>query len=132
RLGDLVSIIGEPIAGNAQADVTFTLNDTGAAAVIAAQAQDIAYQGATARQANTDAQLNWQGERSTLTLKTHATTLGLQGATIRDATIQGRIDGVLENASLALTADAQGLTVGELSGNAKAQVNGRSDAMNVQ
>jgi len=128
QLRDVASIIGEAIEGNAQANVDFRLRDGETTADIDAQGQNIVYAGATVRRVAADITIDTRGAR----VDARANEIAFQDNSAREAKISGRIDEPFDNPSLALMVDAAGLTAAQFSGDAKAQIDGRRDAMGIR
>jgi translocation and assembly module TamB len=132
QLGDLSGIIGEPIEGNAEAEVGILSRNGETAVNIAMRAQGVKYAGATVGNIETDGKLSLRDNRSSAQVNATASGVALQGAAITRATITGRIHEPFETPSLALVVDAAPLTAGEFTGAAKAQVNGPTQALEIR
>lgn len=128
QLRDTASIIGESVEGHLQAETAFRLREGVTSADIDAQAQNITYAGATVTRLAADITLDARGAR----IDARAGEVAFGDTSAREATVNGRIDDVFDNPSLALTVDATGLTAARLSGEAKAQVDGRKDALRIR
>jgi translocation and assembly module TamB len=128
QLRDLASIIGQSVEGNLQAEIDFRLRDGETSTDINAQAQNIAYAGATARRLAANVMLDTRGSR----IDARASEVAFEDTSAREAAVNGRIDQPFDNPSLALMVDATGLTAARFSGDAKAQIDGRGDALGIR
>ena len=106
QLRDLSSVIGEPIEGNAEAEIDLTSRNGATTADITARAQNVRYADATLATLETDATLNIQNDRTSVQVNARASTIALQDASITRATITGRVDEPFDSPSLALAIDA--------------------------
>ena len=132
ELRDLSSLVGEPMGGSAEAEIVFRSRAGVTTADITGRAQNLRYADARAGNIETDATLSLQDDRSSAEVNARASDVAFQDAAITRATITGRVDRPLDAPSLALVLDATALSVGEFSGNAKAQLNGPTEAMNIR
>jgi translocation and assembly module TamB len=132
RLSDIASVVGEPIEGDVQADVVFRLRDGETSADITAQAQAIRYADAAVRNIEATADLTLRDDRSTATIEVRATEFALPDIAVRNTMINGRIDAPFDNPSFALAVNAQGLRATQFVGDAKAEIDGRTDAANIR
>ena len=132
QLRDLSSLIGEPIDGNADAEIDLRSRDGATTAEITARAQNVRYADATLASLEADTTLNLQNGRSSAEVNARASTVALQDAAIARVTITGRVDEPFDAPSLALAIDATSLSAGEFTGNAKAQVSGPTNALAIR
>ena len=132
RLNDVATLIGEPIEGDVQADVVFRLRDGETAADITARAQAVRYADVAVRDIEANTNLTVADDRSTATIEARAGEFALPDIAVRNATISGRIGQPFDMPSLALAVTAPGLTVAQFAGDAKAQIDGRTDALNIR
>ena len=132
RLGDIATLIGEPIAGSVQGDVELRLRDGDTSAEITARAQDIEYANTNVESIEGDANFAMRGDVSSVRIEARANEISAEDATIGTATINGRIDNPFDGPSLALAVDAARLTAASFSGGAKAQIDGPTDAIGIR
>ena len=132
RLSDIASMIGKPIEGDVQADIAFRLRDGETSAGVTARAQAVRYADISLRNVEANADLTMRDDRSTAMIKARANEIALPDIAIRNATLVGRIDEPFGDPSLALTVNAPGLAAAQFSGDAKAELNGQTDAMNIR
>ena len=132
QLRDIASVIGERIEGGVQGDIDFVVRGGVTSGNIHALATDIQYANATVRRAEIETRLGVSGNRPSADIKASATEIAFQDMAIRSATIGGKIDNPFDAPALALTLDAVGLKASEFSGNAKAQLDGRTDTLGIR
>jgi translocation and assembly module TamB len=132
QLRDLSSLIGEPVDGNAEAEIDLSSRDGATTAEIMVRAQDVRYADAMLAGLETDATLTTQNNRTSVQVNARASNVALQDAAITRATVMGRVDEPFDSPSLALTLDAAALSAGEFTGNATAQVNGPTNALTIR
>ena len=132
RLEDIASLIGEPVAGDLQADIVFrTLNDR-TSADVTARAQTVRFADVAMRNIEGTADLTLVGDRSTAAVEARVGEFALPDVSVRNATLSGRVDQPFDNPSPSLAVTAPGLAIAQFSGDARAQIAGPSDAMNVR
>src|SRR5262249_27249886 len=120
------------IEGGVQADIDFAVRGGVTSGNIHALATDIQYANATVRRAEIETHLAMTGNRPSADIKASATEIAFQDMAIRSADIGGKVDNPFDVPLLALTVDAVGLKASEFSGNAKAQLDGRTDALGIR
>ena len=132
ELGDLSRLAGAPIDGNAEAEVDFRSRDGVITGDVKARAQNVRYADTRITRIEADVTIGLQNNRSSAQINARAHDVALQDAASTQVAITGRIDEPFDNPSLALVFDAMALRAGEFTGNAKAQVNGPTEAMTIR
>ena len=133
RLEDIASVVGMPIAGDARADIVFRTTDDGISADITARAQAARYADVAMRNIEVTAELTLRDDdRSSARVEARLGEFALPDVAVRNATLSGLVDRPFDNPTPTFALTAPGLTVGQLSGDAKAQIEGPIDALNIR
>jgi autotransporter translocation and assembly factor TamB len=131
RLNDIASVIGEPIEGDVQAEIIFRRRDGETSADITARAQTIRYADAALRTIDANADLTVQDNGSSIRIDARASdSLSRRSpSAMRPSTA-----GLMSPSTILACAHGERacLAAARFAGDAKAEINGRTDAMNIR